>query len=314
MEALVRDKEAVQAYPVQMQPVGHSFVVTSPSSVEVQRLRDVKQSLMGTVDGLQGDLDDLQAAHQRLQDEHTALQKVVSRAAATNHSLRAARRSLQGQVHIYRHKRRPHHSPLTFKQRQQLLVLEQHPVSVEVSRRCAEAGRPMGSMAEQLSPADLAPSPTDIFIPTEEAPVGRPAARKSHVQVIMEELLLHGLDSACIASITTDSAAVNIIGLNYLPGQPPESFRWLRPVYSKAKRSQVRGLMSSTSHNIRFYDRDVSAALNIRRCAVGPGPRPTELCYWEGRPAMPKRGRPGQEWVYLPDKALLRKWRRKWRQ
>ncbi|KAJ9516869.1 hypothetical protein QJQ45_027271, partial [Haematococcus lacustris] len=63
----------------------------------------------------------------------------------------------------------------------------------------------------------------------------------------------------------------------------------------------------------KFYDRDVSAALNIRRCAVGPGPRPTELCYWDGRPAMPKPGRPGQEWVYLPDKALLRKWRRKWR-
>ncbi|KAJ9526969.1 hypothetical protein QJQ45_025326 [Haematococcus lacustris] len=84
-----------------------------------------------------------------------------------------------------------------------------------------------------------------------------------------------------------------------LPGQPPESFRWLRPVYSSAKRSQVRGLMCSTSNNIRFYDRDVSAALNIRRCAVGPGPRPTELCYWDGRPAMPKPGRPGQEWLYL---------------
>ncbi|KAJ9530255.1 hypothetical protein QJQ45_023541 [Haematococcus lacustris] len=67
-----------------------------------------------------------------------------------------------------------------------------------------------------------------------------------------------------------------------LPGQPPESFRWLRPVYSEAK--------------------------------LGPGPRPTELCYWDGRPAMPKPGRPGQEWVYLRDKALLRKWRRKWRQ
>ncbi|KAJ9510325.1 hypothetical protein QJQ45_015788 [Haematococcus lacustris] len=99
-----------------------------------------------------------------------------------------------------------------------------------------------------------------------------------------------------------------------LPGQPPEAFRWLRPVYSEAKRSQVRGLMCSTSNNIRFYDRDVSAALNIRRCAVGPGPRPTELCYWDGRPAMPKPGQPGQEWVYLRDKALLRKWRRKWRQ
>ncbi|GFH05734.1 hypothetical protein HaLaN_00244 [Haematococcus lacustris] len=36
-----------------------------------------------------------------------------------------------------------------------------------------------------------------------------------------------------------------------LPGQPPESFRWLRPVYSEAKRSQVRGLMCSTSNNIR---------------------------------------------------------------
>ncbi|KAJ9508429.1 hypothetical protein QJQ45_011963 [Haematococcus lacustris] len=55
---------------------------------------------------------------------------------------------------------------------------------------------------------------------------------------------------------------------------------------------------------VTFYDRDVSAALYIRRCAVGPGPRPTELCYWDGRPAMPKRGRPGQECVYLPDKAL----------
>ncbi|KAJ9515503.1 hypothetical protein QJQ45_016499, partial [Haematococcus lacustris] len=64
--------------------------------------------------------------------------------------------------------------------------------------------------------------------------------------------------------------------------------RWLRPVYSKAKRSQVRGLMSSTSNNISR-----------------PSPRPTELCYWEGRPALPKPGQPGQEWVYLPNKALL---------
>ncbi|KAJ9508375.1 hypothetical protein QJQ45_011890 [Haematococcus lacustris] len=56
---------------------------------------------------------------------------------------------------------------------------------------------------------------------------------------------------------------------------PPESFRWLRPVKTMAKRSQVPGLMFSTSINniTRFYDRDVSAALNIRRCAVGPGPQ-----------------------------------------
>ncbi|KAJ9509301.1 hypothetical protein QJQ45_001768 [Haematococcus lacustris] len=97
---------------------------------------------------------------------------------------------------------------------------------------------------------------------------------------------------------------------------PPESFRWLRPVKSMAKRSQVRGLMCSTSINniTRFYDRDVSAALNIRRCAVGPGPRPTELCYWTNRPAMPKPGQPGQDWVEIPDKPLLRKWQRQLQQ
>ncbi|KAJ9515201.1 hypothetical protein QJQ45_002336 [Haematococcus lacustris] len=97
---------------------------------------------------------------------------------------------------------------------------------------------------------------------------------------------------------------------------PPESFRWLRPVKSMAKRSQVRGLMCLTSINniTRFYDRDVSAALNIRRCAVGPGPRPTELCYWTNRPAMPKPGQPGQEWVEIADKPLLRKWRRQLQQ
>ncbi|KAJ9528465.1 hypothetical protein QJQ45_020354 [Haematococcus lacustris] len=116
------------------------------------------------------------------------------------------------------------------------------------------------------------------------------------------------------AELGAGQASYRLDCIEALPGQPPESFRWLRPVYSEAKRSQVRGLMSSTSYNIRFYDRDVSAALNIRRCAVGPGPRPTELCYWDGRPAMPKPGRPGQEWVYVRDKGLLRKWRRKWRQ
>ncbi|KAJ9519138.1 hypothetical protein QJQ45_007690 [Haematococcus lacustris] len=64
---------------------------------------------------------------------------------------------------------------------------------------------------------------------------------------------------------------------NVVQGQA-ESFRWLHPVRSMAKRSRIRGLMCSTSNVIkrRFYDRDVSAALNIRRIAAGPG-RPREL-------------------------------------
>ncbi|KAJ9520044.1 hypothetical protein QJQ45_029982 [Haematococcus lacustris] len=85
---------------------------------------------------------------------------------------------------------------------------------------------------------------------------------------------------------------------------------WLHPVRSMATRSRIRGLMCSTSKGIRFYDRDVSAALNIARIAAGPG-RPRELSSWLGRPAMPNPGRPGQEWVQVRDRGLLRKWQRR---
>ncbi|KAJ9523048.1 hypothetical protein QJQ45_023856 [Haematococcus lacustris] len=67
-----------------------------------------------------------------------------------------------------------------------------------------------------------------------------------------------------------------------------EGFRWLRPVRSMATRSRIRGLMCSTSTGIRFYDRDVSAALNIRRIAAGPG-RPRELSSWVDKPPEPSR-------------------------
>ncbi|KAJ9520549.1 hypothetical protein QJQ45_007411 [Haematococcus lacustris] len=95
---------------------------------------------------------------------------------------------------------------------------------------------------------------------------------------------------------------------NVVQGQA-ESVRWLHPVRNK---SRIRGLMCSTSNVIKrgFYDRDVSAALNIRRIAAGPG-RPRELSSWLGRPAMPNPGRPGQEWVCVRNKGLLRKWRRR---
>ncbi|KAJ9519690.1 hypothetical protein QJQ45_013319 [Haematococcus lacustris] len=91
-----------------------------------------------------------------------------------------------------------------------------------------------------------------------------------------------------------------------------EASRWLYPVRSMAKQSRIRGLMCSTSNVIkrRFYNRDVSAALNIRRIAAGPG-RPRELSSWLGRPAMPNPGAAGQEWVHVRDKGLLRKWQRR---
>ncbi|KAJ9509494.1 hypothetical protein QJQ45_001957 [Haematococcus lacustris] len=61
-------------------------------------------------------------------------------------------------------------------------------------------------------------------------------------------------------------------------------------------------------NSIRSHDRDVSAALNIRRIAAGPG-RPRELSSWLG--AMPNPGRPGQEWMHVRDKGLLRKWQQR---
>ncbi|KAL6746588.1 hypothetical protein V8C86DRAFT_3205382 [Haematococcus lacustris] len=88
-------------------------------------------------------------------------------------------------------------------------------------------------------------------------------------------VLVHEFRTSRVSSAHTD----------VVPGQQ-ESFRWLRPVRSMATRSRIRGLMCSTSNGIRFYDRDVSAALNIRRIAAGPG-RPRELSSWWGRPAMP---------------------------
>ncbi|KAJ9528116.1 hypothetical protein QJQ45_005762 [Haematococcus lacustris] len=80
---------------------------------------------------------------------------------------------------------------------------------------------------------------------------------------------------------------------------------------SSADNTPSKTLPDTPSESFRFYDRDMSAALNTGHLAVGSGPRPTELCYWTNRPAMPKPGQPGQGWTEIADKAMLRKWRRK---
>ncbi|GFH13120.1 hypothetical protein HaLaN_08939, partial [Haematococcus lacustris] len=293
---------------------------------EVQRLRDVEQSLMCTVDGLQGDLDDLQA--------RTNACRMSMRLCSRWHPERQLPITPYGLLDAASKGKcistAPHHSPLTCKQRQQLLILEQHPVSVEVLRRCAEAGygrlnshgRPMGSMAEQLSPAGLAPSPTDIFIPTQEGPVGRPAARTApydahhclstvrlhletgvsrralfkcrqyfvsercflpnphrpgktstvgqpHVQVIMEELLLHGLDSACIASITTDSAAVNMGEYGGVVARMSELLEskgqagciWAQPCYSHGTHNTLLTGLAALGGDIRLAIESIARLL-----------------------------------------------------
>ncbi|GFH31032.1 flavoprotein domain-containing protein [Haematococcus lacustris] len=56
----------------------------------------------------------------------------------------------------------------------------------------------------------------------------------------------------------------------------------------------------------RFYNRDESAALNIRRITAGPG-RPRELSSWPDRAPMPNPGTAGlQDWVEVRDKGDVR--------
>ncbi|KAJ9506910.1 hypothetical protein QJQ45_002476 [Haematococcus lacustris] len=125
----------------------------------------------------------------------------------------------------------------------------------------------------------------------------------------------HGVDRLLLEWLLHDGLPLTIVE----SGAFLEFVRALKPDWTPPSRylrqETTTPLRSPSTMHLRcamsFYDRDVSAALNIRRCEVGPGPRPTELCYWTNRPAMPKPGQPGQDWVEIADKALLRKWRRK---
>ncbi|KAJ9516341.1 hypothetical protein QJQ45_001046 [Haematococcus lacustris] len=128
--------------------------------------------------------------------------------------------------------------------------------------------------------------------------------------------LLASPKHSSVQIVHTDGVAISVIFLRPKPAAPPAELPRIGRNMGAVKLLAYLDAKASKPLDIcflRFYDRDVSAELNIRRCAVGPGPRPTEVCRWEGRPAMPKPGQPGREWVYLPNEALLHKWRHKWR-
>ncbi|KAJ9527929.1 hypothetical protein QJQ45_005621 [Haematococcus lacustris] len=198
---------------------------------EVQRLRDVEQSLMGTVDGLQGDLGDLQAAHQSLQDQ-------LLRAKAIHLQFDGCTCDRHGKVLVLRVTAAvtPQHLPEGWEQRPgggagaragagagardgagagaaagagagAAAGAAAGAVAGAAAGAGAGAGNGAADGAEAAAGAGrLTTQVTDVLaiIPL---PIG---TAEAHVQVIMQELLLHGLDSACIASITADSAAVNM--------------------------------------------------------------------------------------------------------
>jgi len=61
----------------------------------------------------------------------------------------------------------------------------------------------------------------------------------------------------------------------------------LKQVWSKRKEATVRGLMWCGSTNGKFVNRDLNAALNIRRC-LATSERPTELCRVAGQGRLSK--------------------------
>ncbi|KAJ9511317.1 hypothetical protein QJQ45_029748, partial [Haematococcus lacustris] len=89
--------------------------------------------------------------------------------------------------------------------------------------------------------------------------------------------------------LTKFNAGFNAVSGHIFAICPFEAHWWLYPVRSMAKRSRIRGLKCSTSNVIkrRFYDRDVSAALNIRRIAAGPPTRAAHASSASGWAAPP---------------------------
>ncbi|KAJ9531470.1 hypothetical protein QJQ45_015065, partial [Haematococcus lacustris] len=130
----------------------------------------------------------LQAAHRQLRLDNESLEAVIEQC---NLAITIARRDVHRiEAQLRKYQRRPQ---LTRKQRQQLQILKQTGVSIEVLRRWADSncnrldthGRPGGTTVQptpepsppEPTPGPSPPEPSDFFIPTQEAPPGKPAAR-----------------------------------------------------------------------------------------------------------------------------------------
>ncbi|KAJ9512709.1 hypothetical protein QJQ45_018999 [Haematococcus lacustris] len=92
----------------------------------------------------------------------------------------------------------------------------------------------------------------------------------------------------------------------------PDQMRSAEDLAARLASSNGQGDDSAAAQVISFYDRDMMNGSCTQKSLLCSHPRPhhTQLCRWEDRSAMPQPCRPGQECVYVPSKALLRKWRR----
>ncbi|KAJ9529237.1 hypothetical protein QJQ45_007916 [Haematococcus lacustris] len=154
---------------------------------EAQLLHAIEEVLAAKVHDLEEKHQHLQAAHRQLRLDNESLEAVIEEC---NLAITIARRDVHRlEAQLRKYQRRPQ---LTRKQRQQLQILKQTGVSIEVLRRWADSncsrldthGRPGGTTVQptpepsppEPTPGPSPPEPSDFFIPTQEAPPGKPAA------------------------------------------------------------------------------------------------------------------------------------------
>ncbi|KAJ9516284.1 hypothetical protein QJQ45_001098 [Haematococcus lacustris] len=204
----------------------------------------------------------LQASHRQQRLENETLEAVVKQQELAMTTAKRAHHRLEAQLRKYQ--RSPQ---LTRKQRQQLQILKQTGVSIEVLRRWADSncsrldthGRPPGGTTVQPTPGPSPPEPTpgpslpepcDLFIPTQEASPGQPAARTaaytaqqclSTARLIMKTQVGRRRLPTCRRLFITEQC---VVANTHRPGERTTVSRQLRVVY-KYLRQRTLGFSGS---------------------------------------------------------------------
>ncbi|KAJ9515693.1 hypothetical protein QJQ45_002678 [Haematococcus lacustris] len=181
------------------------------------------------------------------------------------------------QAQLRKYQRRPQ---LTRKQRQQLQILKQTGVSIEVLRRWADSncsrldthGRPAGGTTVQPTPGPSPPEPTpgpslpepcDLFIPTQEASPGQPAARTaaytaqqclSTARLMTKTHVSRRRLPTCRRLFITEQC---VVANTHRPGERTTVSRQLRVVYKYLRQRTLDKLRQASSNSSQQQQQEV---------------------------------------------------------
>ncbi|KAJ9507131.1 hypothetical protein QJQ45_004864 [Haematococcus lacustris] len=228
---------------------------------EAELHQAIEEVLAAKMHDLEEKHQHLQAAHRQLRLDNESLEAVIEQC---NLAVTIARRDVHRlEAQLRKFQRRP---LLTRKQRQQLQILKQTGVSIEVLRRWADSncsrldthGRPGGSTVQptprpsppEPTPGPSPPEPCGLFIPTQEASPGQPAARTaaytaqqylSTARLMLKTQVSRRRLSTCRRLFITEQC---VVANTHRPGERTTVSRQLRVVY-KYLRQRTLALGSS---------------------------------------------------------------------